>query len=93
MVTDSEKTNRVFRLENNEMVRNGRLYRFNVTLGLANIGLEEHQAINAIATYTDNYLDDPDVFDMVQSCVDNLLRGGQRMGYACAEGLTTQRAR
>lgn len=93
MVTDSEKTNRSFRMENNEMVRNGRLYRFNVMLGLANIGLEEHEAINSIATYTDNYLDDPDVFDMVQSCVDSLSRGGQRMGYATAEGLTTQRAR
>lgn len=93
MVTDSEKTNRSFRMENNEMVRNGRLYRFNVMLGLANIGLEEHGAINKIATYTDNYLDDPDVFEMVQSCVDNLRRGGQRMGYASAEGLTTQRFR
>ena len=93
MVTDSEKTNRTFRMENNEMVRKGRLYRFNVMLGLANIGLEEHGAMNSIATYTDNYLDDPDVFDMVQSCVGNLCRGGQRMGYASAEGATTQGTR
>lgn len=90
MVTDSEKTNRTFRMENNEMVRNGRLYRFNVMLGLANIGLAEHEAMNSIDTYTDSYLDDPDVFDMVQSCVNNLCRGGQRMGYAPTEGLTTQ---
>ena len=93
MVTDSEKTNRNFRMENNEMVRNGRLYRFNVMHGLANIGLQEHQALSSIATYTDNYLDDPDIFDMVQSCVENLSRGGQRMGYASAEGLTTKRTR
>ena len=92
MVTDSEKTNRSFRMDNNEMVRNGRLYRFNVMLGLANIGLEEHEAIGRIATYTDTYLDDPDVFDAVQSCVDNLCRGGQRMGYASAEGLAPRKA-
>ena len=93
MMTDSEKTNREFRMDNNEMVRSGRLYRSNVMLGLANIGLEEHKAINRIATYTDNYLDDPDIFDMVQGCVDNLCRGGQRMGYASAEGLITQTTR
>ncbi len=93
MVTDSEKTNRAFRMDHDEMVRNGRLYRFNVMLGLANVGLEEHEAISRIATYTDNYLEDPDVLDRVQGCVDNLCRGGQRMGYASAEGLTTQRAR
>ena len=87
IVTDSEQTNRSFRMENNDMVRNGRLYRFNVMLGLANVGLEEHEAINRIATYTDRYLDDPDIFDIVQSCVDNLRQGGQRMGYASTEGI------
>ena len=68
------------------MVRNGRLYRFNVMQGLSDIGLEEHKAIGRIATYTDRYLDDPDVFDMVQTCVSNLCSGGQRMGYATTEG-------
>ena len=87
MVTDSEKTNKSFRMENSDMVRNGRLFRFNVMLGLADVGLEEHQAVNRIATYTDNYLDDPDIYDLVQSCVGNLCEGGQRMGYASAEGL------
>ena len=92
MVTDSEKTNREFRMDNNEMVRNGRLYRFNVMLGLADIGLEEHEAIDKIATYTDTYLDDPDIFDAVQSCVGYLCRGGQRMGYASAEGSAAQKS-
>ena len=90
MVTDSEKTARTFRMENEKMVRKGRLHRFNVTHGLANIGLEEHEAIDKIATYTDSYLDDPEVFDKVQSCVDNLCLGGQRMGYASAEGQRSQ---
>ena len=67
MVTESEKISRSFRMENNEMVRHGRLYRFNVMLGLEDIGLEEHEAMNSIAACTDSYLDDPDVYEMVQS--------------------------
>lgn len=87
IVVDSEQTNREFRLENNDMIRNGRLYRFNVLHGLAEVGLEEHQAINRIATYTDRYLDDPDVFDMVQACANNPNLGGQRLGIRPEEGL------
>ena len=80
IVTDSEQTNRDFRMENNDMIRNGRLYRFNVLHGLADVGLEEHQAISRIAACTDRYLDDPDVFDMVQDCVSNITSGVQRLG-------------
>lgn len=87
IVVDSEQTDRDFRMENNEMVRNGRLYRFNVMHGLADVGLEEHQAVNRIATYTDRYLDHSDVFDMVQACVNNLVLGGQRLGIRPEEGL------
>ena len=86
IVTDSEQTNKDFRMENNDMIRGGRLYRFNVLHGLADVGLEEHQSINKIATYTDRYLDDPDVFDMVQACVNNLNLGGQRLGIQSEEG-------
>ena len=93
IVTDSEQTNKDFRMENNDMVRNGRLYRFNVLHGLADVGLEEHQAINKIATYTDTYLGDPDVFDMVQSCVSNLNLGGQRLGIRSEEGLLSNDTR
>ncbi len=86
-VTQSEQTNKDFRTENIAMVRNGRLYRFNVLQGLGEIGLEEHKAIPRIATYTDNYLDDPDIFDMISSCVGNLSSGGQRLGRTLPEGL------
>lgn len=92
IVTDSEQTNKDFRMENNDMIRNGRLYRFNVLHGLADVGLEEHQAVNKIATYTDRYLDDPDTFDMVQACVNNLHLGGQRLGIRPEEGRFTPNA-
>lgn len=49
--------------------------------------------MNSIAIDINNCLDDLEVFDMVQSFVDDLCRGGKRMVYASAEGLTTQRSR
>ena len=48
-------------------------------LSLAYIGSEEHQAV-FMATYTNDYLNEPDVLDMAQNCIDSLLHGGQRMG-------------
>ncbi|KAK3170210.1 hypothetical protein OEA41_009596 [Lepraria neglecta] len=86
LVKDTEQTNQDFRAENNEMVRKGRLYRFNVTHGLTDVGLEEYRAVNKIAAVTDNYLDDPDIAEMVQACVDKLRSRGQRLGYASAGG-------
>lgn len=84
---DTEQTNRDFRAENPELIRNGRMYRFNVTDGsMANIGIEEYQAAAKIAAYTNSHLDDPDVAESVESCVQNLRSGGQRLGYASLEG-------
>ncbi len=84
---DTEQTNRDFRAENPELIRNGRMYRFNVTDGsMANIGVEEYQAAAKIAAYTNSHLDDPDVAESVESCVQNLRSGGQRLGYASLEG-------
>lgn len=59
------------------MAREGRPYRFNVTHGLTDVGLEEYRAVNKIAAVTDNYIDDPDMAEMVQACVDKLRPGGQ----------------
>lgn len=86
LVKDTEQTNRDFRAENSEMAREGRPYRFNVTHGLTDVGLEEYRAVNKIAAVTDNYIDDPDMAEMVQACVDKLRPGGQRLGYANSEG-------
>ena len=86
IVTDTEQTNKEFRTENSDMVRKGRAFRFNVTHGLAAVGLEEHEAVDRIATYTDDYLDDPDVFDTVEKCVETLHSGGQRLGLTSLEG-------
>lgn len=86
IVTDTEQTNKEFRMENSDMVRKGRVFRFNVTQGLAAVGLEEHEAMDRIATYTDDYLDDLDVFYTVEKCVETLRSGGQRLGLTSPEG-------
>lgn len=86
IITNSERTNDEFMKANPAMISKGRLYRFNVMLGMASIGLEEHQALPTIAARTESYLERADVHLHVQKCVDSLEKGGQRMGYASTDG-------
>jgi len=58
-MVDFEHTEKGLRMATNEMIRNGRFYRFTILHGLVDVSLEEYQAINSIATYTDEYLSDP----------------------------------
>lgn len=48
--------------------------------------MKEYQAVARIAAYTTSHLDDPDVAESVEKCVQNLRSGGQRLGYASLEG-------
>lgn len=86
IVTDTEQTNEDFEGDHMDMIRNNRFFRFNVSQGLGTIGLEEYQAVGQIEAFTDSYLDSHRVVDSVKTCVKTLRLGGQRMGYASAEG-------
>ena len=86
IVTDSEQTSQDFEAENEAMIKNDRLFRFNVYHGLADVGLEEHKAVNRIAAHTNSYLTHPQVTRQVNTCVQSLRSGGQRLGYASLEG-------
>ncbi len=86
IVTDTEQTNEDFEGDHMEMIKNNRFFRFNVSQGLGTIGLEEYQAVGQIEAFTDSYLDSHRVVDSVRACVNTLRLGGQRMGYASAEG-------
>ena len=86
IVTDSEQTSQDFEAANSSMVQSNRLYRFNVYHGLANVGLEEYKAANIISAHTNTYLDVPHVTRSVNTCVEGLRSGGQRLGYATLEG-------
>ncbi|KAI9742109.1 MAG: hypothetical protein M1834_000499 [Cirrosporium novae-zelandiae] len=87
LVTDTEERNNVFRQRNRAMVEQGLLYRFNVNQGLGSVGLEEHKAVNLIRTFTDGYLQDPDVQSSVKRCAKIMKDGGQRLNYVGPEDL------
>ena len=75
-------------MENDAMIQNNRLFRFNVYHGLAEVGLEEYKAVNLIAAHTNTYLNAPQTRRMVNACVESLRTGGQRLGVAyTVEGL------
>jgi predicted acylesterase/phospholipase RssA len=49
-----------------------RYYRFNVTSGMAHIGLEEANKMNEISQMTDAYLRDPERKELISDCVELL---------------------
>lgn len=87
IVTDSEEKNNIFRQKNLQMVREGRLFRFNVFHGLADVGLHEHEHVNLIADHTDAYLRLPDTRRDVIDCVSKMKEVGQRLDYIGGEDL------
>lgn len=86
IVTDSEQTCQDFESANEAMLAGNRLFRFNVYHGLADVGLEEYKAANLIAAHTNTYLTNPQTTRLVNTCVQSLRSGGQRLGYATLEG-------
>lgn len=86
IVTQADMTNDRFRKGHPELVNDNRLFRFTVTQGLGNIGLDEHEAFNRIATYTDTYVSNDDVYRLLKTCVRSLKDGGQRLNLAGPHG-------
>ncbi|RPA79808.1 FabD/lysophospholipase-like protein [Ascobolus immersus RN42] len=87
IVTDSEEKNQLFQAKNIDAVRTGRMYRFNVFHGLADVGLHEHEFTNLIADHTDAYLRMPDTRMQVMRCVATMKEAGQRLDYIGGEDL------
>ncbi len=72
LVTDTqEKANR-FRTEHQGMVSQQRLFRFDVTHGLADVGLEEYKSVGVISDATQHYLDSQEIADERRKCVTSL---------------------
>ena len=86
IVTQADMTNDRFRKAHPELVDDDRLFRFTVTQGLGNIALDEHEAFNRIATYTDTYVSNDDVYRLLKACVRSLKEGGQRLNLAGPHG-------
>lgn len=86
IVTDSERTNDLFRRRNKTMVERGLLYRFNVQQGLADVKLDEWDAVADIWAHTGTYLRSYDTGREVERCATMLKDSGQRLGYIAGEG-------
>ena len=75
IVTETEQTANDFYHDHNDMVENHLYYRFNVTNGLADIGLEEYREIRAMADATQTYLDNGEISKRFDSCANILAKG------------------
>ena len=75
IVAETEKTANDFFYDHGDMVKNNLLYRFNVTNGLANIGLEEYKEVGAMADATQTYLGNGEISKRVESCAKILAEG------------------
>jgi predicted acylesterase/phospholipase RssA len=76
IVTQTERTANDFFLAHEDMAKQNRLYRFNVSHGLANIGLEEWQEKAKIADATQIYFNRGETRQKVSLCVENMCQPG-----------------
>jgi len=81
-VVEADERSDRFRAAHPDMVNAKRLFRFTVTHGLGDIGLEEYKAVSRIATCTETYLNNTDIVRLVEDCVNAMKAGGQRLGIA-----------
>jgi hypothetical protein len=86
IATDTEEKNNIFRRQHADMVEKGRLFRFNVYHGLSDIGLYEHDAVDRIASCTQQYLNHHDTSIDIDRCVKSMSEGGQRLGIMGRQG-------
>lgn len=64
------------------------LYRFNVLQGLADVRLEEWEAVEEISAHSSTYLRSPDAAREFTKCAHSLHGAGQRLGYIAGDGNT-----
>jgi hypothetical protein len=86
LATETEDRSNEFRKEHRKLITDNRLFRFNVLHGLADIGLQEHEAIGPIRAHTATYLKKFDTAQDVEQCANALHQTVQRLGYITGEG-------
>lgn len=74
IVTQTERTAHDFYKQNTDLVESGCYYRFNVTHGLPDVGLEEWREVGAITDFTETYLEDGEVASKRKACVNKMLQ-------------------
>jgi hypothetical protein len=74
ITTETEQTAQRFQQDKSYLDNNGGYFRFNVTRGLEDIGLEESKKKKEIAAATRRYVGSQDVFKQMQACAENVAR-------------------
>lgn len=72
IATETEETAEKFRWAKSDLDTTGRYYRFNVTRGLEDVGLEESRKRKEIAAATRNYIGSQDILKQMQACADSV---------------------
>jgi predicted acylesterase/phospholipase RssA len=72
LATETEQTAEKFRREKSLLDETGRYYRFNVTSGLDNIGLEEAKKVKEMAAATRKYITSQEVYKQMQACASSI---------------------
>lgn len=72
IATETEYTAERFRRDKAYLDNDGRYFRFNVTRGLEDIGLEEAAKAKEIAAATRRYVSSQEIFRQMQTCATNL---------------------
>ncbi|KAI9149006.1 Phospholipase A I [Paramyrothecium foliicola] len=75
LAIETEKTAEAFIRDKKTLRQQGRYYRFNVSRGLKNIGLEDTKQTNVIVSATDMYLETEEVSSKIQECAAMLRQG------------------
>ncbi|KAI7770703.1 hypothetical protein LZL87_004490 [Fusarium oxysporum] len=74
LATETERTAEQFRRDKSSLDDEGRYYRFNVSRGLEDVGLEESKKQREIAAATGRYIESQDVFKQMRACANSLAR-------------------
>lgn len=74
IATETEKTAKRFQKDHGEMFRRKRCFRFNVEHGLENVGLEEWKKLDVIKNAVDEYLQEENTGDKMESAKERLLQ-------------------
>lgn len=72
IATETEQTAETFRQHKTHLDHAGQYYRFNVTNGLEDIGLEESKKKKEIAAATRRYIKSQEVYRQMQACANNV---------------------
>ena len=80
--TDTQQTAEAFQRTHSELDDSGQYFRFNVSKGLEQIGMEDSFKKNEIMAMTDRYIQSQDVFNKMKTCCRRLAQREGPLMYA-----------